>query len=219
MTEQLPAPGNQGERREREPMPEVTKYPDPFDQQFVDECLRDPLTPAAEHLRRLQPGKWDDKKRNQAAVAAYKRLQKPVVKEYMRVQQERLRIAADLEREDLQQQLVAVINTDIGQVAQWDDEGRVVFAASRDLPTHTLRAIKKLKTKTTRRYFKDGGMEETTNTELEMYSRHEAIELFAKIGGILKDERGGLNVEKGVIIMPAPQSEEEATQGKVIHEG
>lgn len=217
MTDQLPTTPDEPERQD---LPQITRFPRPEDQQLVDAILRDPLTPAAAHMQALKARRDGQgyASMNTAAGQASKRLKRPEVQAYLRIQQERIRIAADLEKDDLLQHLASIIHTDISQIARWDDEGRVIVQASEDLPTHARRSIKKLKTRTTRRYFKEGDMEETINTELELYSRTEAIELFAKVAGVLK-EAGSVNVQNGVIIMPPVMSEDEATKGKTIHEG
>lgn len=212
----LPA---ESDRKEREPLPQITEFPRPADQQLVDAILRDPLTSAATHLQQIkirEDGR-PYKSPNIAANQASKRLARPEVRAYMHAQQERIRIAAGLERDDLLQHLAMIIHTDMTQVARWDEDG-VHIMPSDELPMHARRAIKKVKTRTTRRYFQNGDCEETTNTELELYSAPEAIELFAKIAGVLKDG-GTVNVQNGVIVIPAPMSEAEAIEGKTIHEG
>ncbi|MFW6076625.1 MAG: terminase small subunit [Hyphomicrobiales bacterium] len=216
MTEHLPQPQKDDDRKDA-PLGELREFPDPLDQQLVDAMLRDPLLSAAEHIQALTGNKYASMK--SAATQAWRRLNKPVVQAYMRHRQERLRRAAELETEDLQQHLTMIINSDITQVAQWNDQGRVKFAASDALPTHVRRAVKKLKTKVTTRHFEQGGSEETVTTELEMYDRQHAIELFAKLGGMLKGDGPAVNVQNGVILMPAPETEEQATKGKTIYEG
>lgn len=199
--------------KSRDPIPEVRNFPKPEDQQLVDALLRDPLTSAARHLQEITGGRY--RSIQSAATNAWKRLQKPKVQDYMRLQQERIRRAADLEQNDLLQMLAMVMRTDITQIAQWDDEGRVTFTEPDKLPTHARRAIKKLKTKT--RYFENGGKE--TTTELELYSNIEALKLFAEIAG-LKGPDGSTNINNyGVIYMNPPQTQDEALQGKTIYEG
>jgi len=201
----------------RAPMPEITEFPSPVDQQLVDAILRDPMTPAGVHVQQIMPGQY--KRLNSAASRATRILQKPVVQRYMRVQQERIRRAADIEQSDLLAHLAMIIKTDITQVATWDEQGRVTFAETDQLPTHTRRAIKKIKTKTTTRHFERGGSEETVTTELEMYSHLDAIKLFSEIAGI-KGTDGSVHIDNhGVIYLNPPQSPEDALKGKTIHEG
>lgn len=208
------------ERKEAPTLPQITKFPAPEDQQLVDAILRDPLTSAAEHLQAIKQrsGTKGYKDLSSAGCQAWKRLQKPEVKAYMRIQQERIRVAANLEGNDLLQQIAGIMLTDMTQVAEWDDQGRVTVKASDELSRHARGAIKKLKTKTTTRHFENGDTEETTNTEIELYSRLEAIKLFAEVAGI-KDSEGTISVQNGVIVLNPPQTEAEATKGKTIHEG
>lgn len=203
---------------ERAPIPEIRQYPRPQDQALVDAILRDPLTTAAEHLQRLNDGKYASL--SSAATQAWKRLRRPEVQEYMRVQQERIRQAADLESHDLLQMLTMIMRTDITQIVAWDEHGNVTYKDPSQLPTHARRSIKKIKSKTRQFESQNGDITTETTTELELYSALDAMKLFSEIAG-LKGTDGSTNIDNrgGVIYLNPPQSENEALDGKHVYEG
>jgi hypothetical protein len=63
----------------------------------------------------------------------------------------------------------------------WDEEGRVKIKASRDIPKHILKAIKKVKV--TAVTDKDGATTQTL--ELEMWDKLSALRVLARASGLL----------------------------------
>jgi hypothetical protein len=84
-------------------------------------------------------------------------------------------------RSGIANELLAVSFASLDDVMTWDEEGRVKIKASRDIPKHILKAIKKVKV--TAVTDKDGATTQTL--ELEMWDKLSALRVLARASGLL----------------------------------
>jgi hypothetical protein len=84
-------------------------------------------------------------------------------------------------RSGIANELLAVSFASLDDVMEWDEEGKVKIKASRNIPKHVLKAIKKVKvTSVTDR---DGNTTQTL--ELEMWDKISALRVLARATGLL----------------------------------
>lgn len=84
---------------------------------------------------------------------------------------------SDDEREGVKQELAALAASDITQVMEWKEDGRVSLRSSDDIPQSARRAIKKIKVTPTRA---------GNAIEIEMHDKVSALRMLAKHHGLLE---------------------------------
>lgn len=84
---------------------------------------------------------------------------------------------SDDEREGVKQELAVIASSDITQVMEWKEDGRVSLRSSDDIPLETKKAIKKIKVTPTRA---------GNAIEIEMHDKVSALRMLAKHHGLLE---------------------------------
>ena len=84
---------------------------------------------------------------------------------------------SDDEREGVKQELSVIASSDITQVMEWKEDGRVALRSSDDIPLETKKAIKKIKVTPTRA---------GNAIEIEMHDKVSALRMLAKHHGLLE---------------------------------
>lgn len=81
-------------------------------------------------------------------------------------------------REGIVNELLAIGYGSVDDILTWDENGKVTVKATRNIPKHVLKAIKRVKVTTDR----DGN----STLELEMYDKIAALRVVAKASGLLE---------------------------------
>lgn len=106
-------------------------------------------------------------------------------------------------QEAIAYQLLAMGNTKITDVLDWDDEGNVRVKAASRIPEHALMAIKSVKAT----IGKDGSRQ----LEVELYDKVQVMRLLAKAAGLLdrvEDEDGKPSVIDVNVVAPEQEKDE-----------
>ena len=101
------------------------------------------------------------------------------------------------------QELFRVGYSNITDVVQWDESGKVKVLSSEEIPDEVKTAIKKIKSTTRTTENADGDVTETVTLEIELHDKLKAIELIQRIAGDYyktnKDDEG--DSKKGYIVI------------------
>lgn len=113
----------------------------------------------------------------------YKILNKPKIKTEIQRRRQKLAQKSDIKGEQIINELKALALSNITDIINWDEEGKVTVRSSAELPQSVKKAIKKIK-HTSRSYYEKGDLTRKDDTiELEM---HQKITPLEKLGEYLK---------------------------------
>jgi hypothetical protein len=128
---------------------------------------------------------------NIANTEAAKILSNPLVSEYLcwKLRQVTAKKDCQIDEGRLIRESSALAYASLTDVLDWDKEGRVKVKASSEIPREVAAAIKKIKSTTRSIPQEDGPPIEETKIEIEMHDKKGALDLQARIAGMLRETK------------------------------
>ena len=135
--------------------------------------------------------KYKVKNGNVAKVEASKLLTNPNVQSYLmwKLRQILSKDDCQIDEGKLIRESNAIAHASLTDVIEWDKEGRVKVKASSEIPREVASAIKKIKSTTRTIPQEDGPPIEETKIEIEMHDKKGALDLLARIAGMLRETK------------------------------
>ena len=154
---------------------------------FIDCYIRNGFCGSAA----LIEAKYKAKSPQVASAAAARLLASVSIQNYLRWRLVQLTQQKDIEIDEglLIRESNALAYAAITDVLDWDANGKVTVKPSADLPRETVAAIKKIRSVTRSIPQEDGPPIEETKIEVEMHDKRGALDLQARIAGMLREAK------------------------------
>lgn len=135
--------------------------------------------------------KYKVKNGNVAKVEASKLLTNPNVQSYLmwKLRQVLSKDDCQIDEGKLIRESNAIAYASLTDVLSWDAEGRVTVKASSEIPREVAVAIKKIRSTTRTIPQEDGPPIEETKVEIELHDKKGALDLQARIAGMLRETK------------------------------
>lgn len=179
---------------------------------FVDEYVSNGFRGANAY----KSAKYKVKNDNVAAANAARLLVSRKVQDYLRWKLTALTMqdGCEIDEGRLIREAGALAHSSLTDVIEWDAEGRMTLKPSCDIPREVAASIKKFRSVTKVIPVQDGDDIEETRVEIEMHDKKGALDLLAKIAGMLRDTKEASDFQNYTLNMyfgPPPSKEKDVS--------